>query len=146
MSDICENKSSCSNRREFLVKAGIITGGLFLTISGLSNVSAQESDTFTLAIDAKSKLNTVGGSEVVKTKVGKIVVVKTNDNEYLAFTAKCPHKGGPVRYNSTNKQLSCSWHDSIFDLEGKNVSGPAKKTLKLYPTESADKSVKINLA
>ncbi len=146
MNESCENTNSCLNRREFLVKAGILAGGLALTVSGLSNVFAQEADSITVVIDAKSKLNKVGGSQTFKTKSGKIVIIRTGESEYKAFQAKCPHKGGPVKYDAAKNQLSCGWHDSIFDMEGKTLSGPSKKPLNVFMAESGDKSVKIKLS
>ena len=143
----CETKSECGGRREFLVKASALAGGLVLSLSG-ANVVAQDklgaaktdgavSDDSVLKLDAKSPLSKVGGYDTIETKAGKIVVVRTSDNEFKAFSAICPHKGGPIKYDEETKQLFCPWHNSRFDTSGKVVKGPAKTDLQNYQTQEA---------
>jgi cytochrome b6-f complex iron-sulfur subunit len=106
---------------------------------------AQSEETVTVTISEKSKLNKVGGSDTIKTKSGKILVVRTGETEFKAFLAKCPHKGGPIKYDTTKNQLFCPWHDSIFTMEGSNVSGPAKTPLPTFAVEAGDKAVTVKL-
>ncbi len=140
----CDKKSDCGGgRREFLVKASALAGGLVLSLSG-ANVLADDknkkgdgSGEAVLKLDAKSPLNKVGGSDTVKTDAGKVVVVRTGEMEFKAFTAKCPHEGGPIKYDDKTKQLYCSWHDSRFDTTGKVVKGPSKVDLQNFQTQEA---------
>ena len=143
----CETKSECGGRREFLVKAGALAGGLVLSLAGANaaaqtdkpagNTDGANSDDAVLKLDAKSPLSKVGGFDTIETKAGKIVVVRTTATEFKAFSAVCPHKGGPIKYDEKTSQLFCPWHNSRFDASGKVVKGPAKSDLPSYQTAEA---------
>lgn len=143
----CADETSCGGRREFLVKAGVMAGGMVLSLSGIgkaqqntaTTVAAKDAagDEVVLKLDEKSPLSKVGGFETVETSAGKIVVVRIADAQYKAFSAVCPHKGGPIKYDEAAKQLFCPWHNSRFDADGKVVKGPAKTDLTPYQTENA---------
>jgi Rieske Fe-S protein len=131
----CEIKNDCNNRREFLVKTTAAVGGLMLAFSTTSN--AQTAEDVTVKIDDTSALSKVGGSQTVETKSGKVIVVRTADLTFKAFSAKCTHSGGPLQYDAKSQQLTCDWHGSAFDLEGKVKSKPAKNPLPVYSTQNA---------
>ncbi len=147
----CENvgKETCSGRRDFLVSASAIAGGVVLSLSGLPKVEAQTDkkpmemmkdgmgEEVTLKLDDKSPLSKVGGSQTLDTKSGKVIVVRTGDMSFTALAAVCTHKGGPIKYNEKSKQFFCPWHDSKFGTDGSNQGGPAKQPLKQYGTQSA---------
>ncbi len=135
-------EKSCGGRREFLVRATAVAGGLALTLSNLNNVSAktvegdEKSEEVFVKIDGTSGLSKVGGSETVKTEAGKVIVVRTADTEYKAFKAKCPHKGGPIKFDATKQMFTCDWHESLFDKNGKVTNGPAKTDLTAFASET----------
>ena len=154
LSDVCgdaSNQAMCTSRREFLVKTTATAGGLVLALSGLQATQAQEtpaslktaapvaaqSDEAVLKLDDKSPLSKVGGFDTIETKAGKVVVVRTSETDFKAFSAVCTHKGGPIKYDEKTQQLFCPWHNSRFDTEGKVVKGPAKEPLSSYMTEKA---------
>jgi nitrite reductase/ring-hydroxylating ferredoxin subunit len=139
----CElEEKSCGGRREFLVRATAVAGGLALTLSNLNNVSAKnvdddkKSEEVFVKIDGTSGLSKVGGSETVKTDNGKVIVVRTADKEYKAFKAKCPHKGGPIKFDAAKQIFTCDWHESLFDKNGKVTNGPAKTDLTAFASET----------
>jgi nitrite reductase/ring-hydroxylating ferredoxin subunit len=140
----CElTENPCNGRREFLVRATAVAGGLALTLSNLNNVSAKNVDDddkkqeeVFVKIDGTSGLSKVGGSETVKTEAGKVIVVRTADSEYKAFKAKCPHKGGPIKFDATKQMFTCDWHESLFDKSGKVTNGPAKTDLTAFASET----------
>jgi cytochrome b6-f complex iron-sulfur subunit len=139
----------CNNRREFLVKASVVAGGVVLGLSGAKSAQAQKdnnsgskntgapSDEIVLKLDEKSPLGKVGGFDTIETKAGKIVVVRTADMSFSAYSAVCPHKGGPIEYDEKTQQLFCPSHNSRFDTAGKVVKGPAKTPLKVFATQKA---------
>ena len=142
----CETNSECGGRREFLVKASALAGGLVLSLSGATVIAQTDkpaaqtggtSDDAVLKLDAKSPLSKIGGFDTIETKAGKIVVVRTGDTDFKAFSAVCPHKGGPIKYDEKTSQLFCPWHNSRFDATGKVVKGPAKTNLQNYQTSQA---------
>ncbi len=143
--------SICNNRREFLVKASVVAGGIVLGLSDAKFASAQKdtkpndkntgataaADEIVLKLDEKSPLGKVGGFDTIQTKAGKVVVVRTADMSFSAYSAVCPHKGGPIKYDEKTRQLFCPSHDSRFDMTGKVVKGPAKTGLKVFSTQKA---------
>jgi nitrite reductase/ring-hydroxylating ferredoxin subunit len=152
--DLCQNTDvkDCNGRREFLVKASAIAGGVVLSLSGLSAAQAQKMDKdksmkkdgdgmnedLVLKLDAASPLGKVGGNQTVETKSGKVIIIRTGEMAFSAFRAKCPHKGGPIKYDEKTKQLFCPWHDSHFDATtGSVLKDPAKEPLTAFTTSSA---------
>lgn len=149
---ICDKSGEeiCDNRRGFLVKASVIAGSLVLGLSNLQSAAAQkdasksadkdtaaQTDEIVLKLDEKSSLNKIGGFDTLETKAGKVVVVRVAEMSFDAYSAVCPHKGGPIKYDEKTQQLFCPWHNSRFDMQGKVVSGPAKQSLKSYQAENA---------
>jgi cytochrome b6-f complex iron-sulfur subunit len=139
----CEdNGNSCGGRREFLVRATAVAGGLALTLANLNTVSAQTKDDgrkteeVFVKIDGTGGLSKIGGSETIKTESGKVIVIRTADKEYKAFKAKCPHKGGPLKFDETKQIFTCDWHESLFDKAGKVTNGPAKTDLQSFAAET----------
>lgn len=61
----------------------------------------------------------------------KLMVVRRDDGSYTALLLNCPHKNGPVK--EKGGVLTCDWHGSTFDSEGKVTKGPSKQDLKRYP-------------
>lgn len=142
----CNDENACSGRREFLVKATATTGGLLLSLASAGAVSAQTKEgapqttdeNLVVKLDEKSGLTKAGGSETIETKAGKVILVRNSDMSVSAFSAKCTHKGGPIKYNETTGQLECPWHHSKFDPKtGSVLGGPAKDPLPAFSTESA---------
>lgn len=143
--DVCEPKSDCTGRREFLVKAGLIAGGLVLTLSAPSLALASPFEDVVVPIDDKSPLNKVGGTVTVGSSAGKIIILRTGDAAFVALSAKCTHKGGPIKYDDTAKQFFCPWHDSKFKTDGSNAGGPASTPLTPYIATGTATSVTVKV-
>jgi len=142
----CNDENACNGRRDFLVKATATTGGLLLSLASAGTLLAQKKDDapqtsdedVIVKLDANSALNKPGGSETVETKAGKIIVVRNTDMSVSAFSAKCTHKGGPIKYDEKTGELACPWHGSRFDVKtGAVLGGPAKSPLPAFTTENA---------
>lgn len=71
----------------------------------------------------------VGGALVVeKGPDGKPVVLsRPSEDEVVAFSAICTHKGCTVV--AEDSQISCPCHGSTYDFTGKNTGGPAPAPL-----------------
>jgi len=138
----CNDKAACVGRREFLVKAGLVAGGDVLTLSSAGSVFAGTPfEDVVVPIAADSPLAKVGGSQVVDTSAGKVIVIRTSDAAFSAYSARCTHKGGLVNYDTAKKLLVCPKHGSSFDgANGKVVDGPADTPLASHAAKgSADK-------
>jgi menaquinol-cytochrome c reductase iron-sulfur subunit len=73
--------------------------------------------------------------ETVKTgwqeeKVERYVwLVRKPDGSVVAFAPNCPHLGCGYRWFPVDRRFKCPCHVSIFDIDGKVLSGPAPRPL-----------------
>jgi cytochrome b6-f complex iron-sulfur subunit len=89
----------------------------------------------------------LGGDEVVAAKLtelkpnsGKIfrfgsragLLIMNSDGTYRALSATCTHLGCTVQYRSDLREIWCACHNGIYDLNGRNVSGPPPRPLDVF--------------
>jgi len=89
----------------------------------------------------------LGGDEVVAAKLselkpnsGKIfrfgsrpgLLIMNGDGTYRGLSATCTHLGCTVQYRSDLRQVWCACHNGIYDLNGRNVSGPPPRPLDVF--------------
>ena len=89
----------------------------------------------------------LGGDEVVAGKVDELkpnsfkifrfgsrpgLLVHTSDGEYRAMSATCTHLSCTVQYRSDLRQVWCACHNGMYDLNGRNVSGPPPRPLDAF--------------
>lgn len=89
----------------------------------------------------------LGGDEVVAAKVGELtpngskifrfgsrpgLLVRTADGQYKAMSATCTHLSCTVQYRGELHQVWCACHNGMYDLSGRNVSGPPPRPLDSY--------------
>lgn len=67
----------------------------------------------------------VGGGIVA----GETVIVQPTADEFLAFSAVCPHQGTIVNAPDDAGTIICPNHGSQFDMEGELLQGPAETGL-----------------
>ena len=61
-----------------------------------------------------------------------IIVLRTSNTGVRALSRRCTHANNTVNINSVGNNLLCPSHNSIFDLNGNAVSGPATGALTSY--------------
>ena len=61
-----------------------------------------------------------------------ILIRTPSTGEYRAFTAVCTHLGCTVQYRPDLHEIWCPCHNGIYDLQGRNVSGPPPHPLAQY--------------
>jgi Rieske Fe-S protein len=49
-----------------------------------------------------------------------------------AFNALCTHVDCTVQYRPDQEDIFCSCHEGVYDLSGRNVSGPPPRPLQTY--------------
>lgn len=76
-----------------------------------------------------------------------VLVVKAEDDQYLAFANRCTHLGhrklDPVPGERTLR--CCSLSHSTFDYDGNVIKGPAKDGLTKYAVEVSEGNLIITL-
>jgi len=60
------------------------------------------------------------------------ILIKTPAGELRAFTAVCTHLNCTVQYREEKQDIWCACHNGVYDLNGKNVSGPPPRPLEPY--------------
>lgn len=60
------------------------------------------------------------------------ILVKTSAGELRAFSAVCTHLQCTVQYREDRQDIWCACHNGVYDLNGKNVSGPPPRPLEPY--------------
>lgn len=63
------------------------------------------------------------------------VWIKQDALGIMALVATCTHLGCEVNYDQEKKEWLCPCHASIYDSEGRPVSGPAPKALQRVAVE-----------
>lgn len=83
----------------------------------------------------KLKVDKIALTDVARAGQGKnggygargLIVLRAEDGQLRAFDAKCTHAGCNVKFEGT--RIHCPCHGGIYDLNGKNISGPPPKPL-----------------
>ena len=60
------------------------------------------------------------------------LVIRTADGEIRAFNALCTHVDCTVEYRPGDQDIFCNCHHGVYDLHGRNVSGPPPRPLEEY--------------
>ena len=89
----------------------------------------------------------LGGDEVIAAKVGDLkpnrakifrfgsrpgLLLRVGEGEYRAFSATCTHLSCTVQYRGDLHEIWCACHNGMYDLNGRNVSGPPPRPLENY--------------
>ena len=65
------------------------------------------------------------------------ILIRLSSGEYRAFSAVCTHLGCTVQYRREKSDIWCACHNGIYDLQGRNVSGPPPRPLERYEVRIA---------
>jgi Rieske Fe-S protein len=63
-----------------------------------------------------------------------VVVVRTSAG-FRAFSAVCTHLNCTVQYRPDFQNIWCACHNGVYDLQGKNISGPPPRPLEAYKVD-----------
>ncbi len=81
-----------------------------------------------------------------------VLIVRTDDDQYLAYTNRCTHFGhrklDPVPGPEPGQPVlrCCSVNHSTFDFEGNRLTGPAKENLVQHEVELSSGDLVIKIA
>ena len=74
------------------------------------------------------------------------ILVRVEDGSYRAFSATCTHLNCTVQYRGDLQAIWCACHNGLYDLTGKNVSGPPPRPLDQFKVHVADGEVVVSRA
>jgi cytochrome b6-f complex iron-sulfur subunit len=101
----------------------------------------------------------LGADEVVAAKLGELhpnsskifrfgnrpgLLLMTADGEYRAMSATCTHLSCTVQYRNDLHQVWCACHNGLYDLNGRNVSGPPPRPLDTYSVHTRGDEVVVS--
>jgi nitrite reductase/ring-hydroxylating ferredoxin subunit len=75
------------------------------------------------------------------------IVLARDDNGYVAFDDRCPHRGGSLAGGVMMcATVQCPWHGSQFDVRSGVVkAGPARGGIATYSVEERDSVLYLRL-
>ena len=74
----------------------------------------------------------VNSAQIVKFGRKPVILVREASGEFRALSATCTHLECIVQYRGDLKQIWCACHNGLYDLNGRNVSGPPPRPLEQY--------------
>jgi Rieske Fe-S protein len=89
------------------------------------NMAAQYADWVTSGDVKEDRLVPPGSGAIVRRGLQKIAVYCDEAGKLHERSGVCPHLGGIVAWNHSEKTWDCPCHGSRFDKSGKVVNGPA---------------------
>lgn len=60
------------------------------------------------------------------------ILIRLPEGGYRAFSAICTHLNCTVQYRQREHDIWCACHNGVYDLQGRNVSGPPPRPLEYY--------------
>ena len=60
------------------------------------------------------------------------ILIRTRNGDYVALSAVCTHLGCTVQLRPDGQSIWCACHNGLYDLAGRNVSGPPPRPLEPY--------------
>jgi len=122
----------CLDRREVLVRAGLVTMGVaaagVLAACGGADTPSDVAPAASGGALAQVADIPVGGAISAKDADGNpLILVQPEEGTIVALSAVCTHQQCTVAPDED--ELVCPCHGSVYDLTGANVSGPAPSPL-----------------
>jgi cytochrome b6-f complex iron-sulfur subunit len=92
----------------------------------------------------------LGGDSVVAGRVGELkpnsgkifrfgqhpgLLIRTAGGEYRAMSATCTHLSCTVQYRDDLHEVWCACHNGMYDLNGRNASGPPPRPLESFEVQ-----------
>jgi Rieske Fe-S protein len=63
------------------------------------------------------------------------LLIEIGAGEYRAMSATCTHLGCTVQYRPDLREVWCACHNGMYDLNGRNVSGPPPRPLETFDVQ-----------
>jgi cytochrome b6-f complex iron-sulfur subunit len=96
------------------------------------------------------KASDLGSDAVVAGRVGELtlnsgkifrfgsrpgLLIRTAGGEYRAMSATCTHLSCTVQYRPDLHEVWCACHNGMYDLSGRNISGPPPRPLESFEVQ-----------
>lgn len=135
-------------RRKFInglmVIGGIGTLGaaIYPVVEYLVPPDSGEPTVTTLKVGKLSEFE-MNSSKIIKFGRIPVMLIRDEFGDLHALAATCTHLDCIVQYRQDAKQIVCACHNGVFDLKGRNVSGPPPKPLEEFAVIIKDDEIII---
>jgi len=72
------------------------------------------------------------------------LLIRLASGEYRAMSATCTHLSCTVQYRGELQQVWCACNNGMYDLSGRNISGPPPRPLELYEVHVKAEEIYVN--
>jgi Rieske Fe-S protein len=137
------------NRRDFtnvLLGGGVVAwlgSVLYPLVSYLRPPKAAEANVASVKAGPATEFANNSG-RIVKFGRKPVILLRTEAGDFRAFSATCTHLDCIVQYREDLKQIWCACHNGLYDLRGRNVSGPPPKPLDEYAVNVVDGEILVS--
>ncbi len=74
----------------------------------------------------------MNSGHIIKFGRKPVILIREESGDFAAFAATCTHLDCIVQYRDDLKQIWCACHNGLYDLRGRNISGPPPKPLEQF--------------
>ena len=132
--DVATEEQVDPGRRVVNLLLGTSLGALFISvfypiIKYLIPPKLAEPTTFSVTVPWKGSELKANSGRIFRFGSRPGLLVKTPAGELRAFSAICTHLDCTVQYREDRQDIYCACHNGVYDLNGKNVSGPPPRPL-----------------
>jgi Rieske Fe-S protein len=120
-----------------LTSFGMFVGNLWILVRSIFSKAPSYPQQFV----AREGDIPIGGVKLFTfpTKDDHCILVRTSENEHVAFSQKCTHLSCAVYYSRENDRLECPCHKGFFSVaDGSVLQGPPSRPLPKIALESRD--------
>lgn len=83
-------------------------------------------------------------AQIIKFGRKPVILIRTDDGRFKAYSATCTHLDCIVQYRTDLKQIWCACHNGLYDLKGRNISGPPPKPLDEFAVNVVDDEIMVS--
>jgi Rieske Fe-S protein len=83
-------------------------------------------------------------AQIVKFGRKPVILIRDDTGDFRALSATCTHLDCIVQYRSDLKQIWCACHNGLYDLKGRNISGPPPRPLDEYAVNVIEDEIHIS--
>jgi Rieske Fe-S protein len=132
--DVATEEQVDPGRRVVNLLLGTSLGALFISVfypivKYLIPPKLAEPTTFSVTVPWKGSELKANSGRIFRFGSRPGLLVKTPAGELRAFSAICTHLDCTVQYREDRQDIYCACHNGVYDLNGKNVSGPPPRPL-----------------
>ena len=135
------------SRRDFL-RAGLGIWGILSAVPVLGMLAqyltpgAPAATSRETILAAKTDDIPQNAPKIVRFNKEPVIVLQTSTGQYKAFSARCTHLGCVVQYQTEGgPHFGCNCHGSEYDMNGKNIAGPAPRPLSPFRVSIESKAI-----